>query len=148
LTRNPTTELHTPPVPPVQEEGKGKEEENVGNASYLVRTKYAAAMAVALGCAFPLGVIAAVRRGTWIDHASMTVALVGVSVPIFWLGPLLAIPFAVEWGLLPVSGRGTPLHLVLPAVTLGAALAAVLARMLRASLLEELDELYVAAIHL
>jgi ABC-type dipeptide/oligopeptide/nickel transport system permease component len=75
----------------------------------------------------------------------MTLALIGISVPNFWLGPLLAILFAVEWGLLPVSGRGTPLHLVLPAVTLGAALAAILARMTRASLYEELRELYVVA---
>jgi ABC-type dipeptide/oligopeptide/nickel transport system permease component len=104
-----------------------------------------AAMIVALGLAIPLGIVAAVRKGSWIDHGAMTLALVGISVPNFWLGPLLAILFAVEWNLLPVSGRGTPLHLVLPAVTLGAALAAILARMTRASLLEELRELYVVA---
>ncbi len=104
-----------------------------------------AAMLVALGLAVPLGILAAVRKGTWVDHVAMTLALVGISVPNFWLGPLLAILFAVEWSLLPVSGRGTPLHLVLPAVTLGAALAAILARMTRASLYEELRELYVVA---
>jgi len=104
-----------------------------------------AAMAVALGLAIPLGIVAAVRKGTWVDHAAMTLALVGISVPNFWLGPLLAILFAVQWSLLPVSGRGTPLHLVLPAVTLGAALAAIIARMTRASLYEELHELYVVA---
>jgi len=104
-----------------------------------------AAMIMALGLAIPLGIVAAVRKGSWIDHGAMTLALVGISVPNFWLGPLLAILFAVEWNLLPVSGRGTPLHLVLPAVTLGAALAAILARMTRASLLEELRELYVVA---
>ncbi|HEX7484603.1 MAG TPA: nickel ABC transporter permease [Vicinamibacterales bacterium] len=104
-----------------------------------------AAMLVALGLAIPLGIIAAVRKGSWIDHAAMTLALIGISVPNFWLGPLLAILFAVQWNLLPVSGRGTPLHLVLPAVTLGAALAAILARMTRASLYEELHELYVVA---
>jgi ABC-type dipeptide/oligopeptide/nickel transport system permease component len=80
-----------------------------------------------------------------VDHAATTVALVGISVPGFWLGPLLAILFAVELGWLPVSGRGTPAHLVLPAITLGAPLAAVLARMTRTSVLEELRELYVLA---
>lgn len=104
-----------------------------------------AAMLVALGFAIPLGVLAAVRKGTWVDHAAMTLALVGISVPNFWLGPVLAIVFAVQWSVLPVSGRGTALHLVLPAVTLGAALAAILARMTRASLYEELHELYVLA---
>jgi peptide/nickel transport system permease protein len=68
-----------------------------------------------------------------------------VSIPNFWLGPLLAIVFAVELGWLPVSGRGTLAHLILPAVSLGLALAAILARMTRASLLEELRELYVRA---
>ena len=72
-------------------------------------------------------------------------ALVGISMPNFWLGPLLAIVFSVTLGWLPVSGRGTLAHLVLPAITLGAPLAAMLARMTRASLLEELRELYVLA---
>jgi peptide/nickel transport system permease protein/oligopeptide transport system permease protein len=66
-------------------------------------------------------------------------------MPTFWLGPLLAIVFAVMLGWLPVSGRGTLAHLVLPALTLGAPLASVLARMTRASLLEELREPYVLA---
>jgi ABC-type dipeptide/oligopeptide/nickel transport system permease component len=105
----------------------------------------AAAMTVAIVCALPLGIIAAVFRGTAIDHAAMTLALVGISMPNFWLGPLLAILFAVYLGWLPVAGTGTIWHLVLPAVTLGAALAAILARMTRASLLEELRELYVLA---
>jgi peptide/nickel transport system permease protein len=105
----------------------------------------AAAMAVAIVVSIPLGIAAAVRRGTAVDHAAMTLALAGVSVPNFWLGPLLAIVFAVELGWLPVSGRGTAQHLVLPAVSLGAALAAILARMTRASMLEELREQYVLA---
>ena len=104
-----------------------------------------AAMAVAIAFAIPLGIVAAVFRGTAVDHAAMTLALAGISMPNFWLGPLLAILFAVSLGWLPVSGTGTPAHLVLPAVTLGAALAAILARMTRASLLEELRELYVLA---
>ncbi len=105
----------------------------------------AAAMLVAVVLAIPLGIAAAVWRGSVIDHSAMTVALLGVSIPNFWLGPLLALVFAVELGLLPVSGRGTTAHLVLPAITLGTALAAILARMTRATLLEELRAPYVQA---
>ena len=104
-----------------------------------------AAMIVALLIAIPLGVVAAVWRGTAVDYSAMTFALAGVSIPNFWLGPLLAIIFAVELAWLPVSGRGTLAHLILPAVSLGLALAAILARMTRASLLDELRELYVRA---
>ena len=104
-----------------------------------------AAMLIAILLAIPLGVVAAVWRGTAIDYSAMTFALAGVSIPNFWLGPLLAIVFAVELGWLPVSGRGTLAHLVLPAISLGLALAAILARMTRASLLDELGELYVRA---
>jgi peptide/nickel transport system permease protein len=104
-----------------------------------------AAMIVAVLIAIPLGVVAAVWRGTAADYGAMTFALAGVSIPNFWLGPLLAIVFAVELGWLPVSGRGTLAHLILPAVSLGLALAAILARMTRASLLDELRELYVRA---
>lgn len=104
-----------------------------------------AAMLVAVLLAVPLGVVAAVWRGTWVDQSAMALALTGISVPGFWLGPLLALVFAVELGWLPVSGRGSLAHLVLPAVTLGTALAAILARMTRASVLEELREQYVVA---
>jgi peptide/nickel transport system permease protein len=100
-------------------------------------------MAVAMLFALPLGIIAAVWKGTWIDHSAMTLSLVGISIPNFWLGPLMAIVFSVQLGWLPVGGRGTLAHLVLPSITLGAALAAILARMTRASLLEELGEPYV-----
>ena len=104
-----------------------------------------AAMFVAMMVALPLGIIAAVKRGTIADHAAMTVALAGISIPNFWLGPMLAILFSVYLGWLPVSGRGGWESLILPAISLGAALAAILARMTRASLLEELRELYVRA---
>lgn len=104
-----------------------------------------AAMVVAILVAIPLGIIAAVRVGTRVDFAATTLALVGISMPTFWLGPLLAIVFSVWLGWFPVSGRGTLANLVLPAITLGAPLAAILARMTRASVLEELRELYVTA---
>jgi peptide/nickel transport system permease protein len=104
-----------------------------------------AAMLMATLMAIPLGIVAAVHAGTRIDAAATTAALIGISIPNFWLGPLMAIVFSVELGWLPVSGRGTLAHLVLPAVTLGAPLAAVLARMTRASVIEELRELYVLA---
>jgi peptide/nickel transport system permease protein len=104
-----------------------------------------AAMLASLVIAVPLGIIAAAKRGTAVDHAATTLALIGMSIPNFWLGPLLAIVFSVELGWLPVSGRGSFANLILPAITLGAPLAAILARMTRASLIEELGELYVLA---
>ena len=104
-----------------------------------------AAMAVAVAIALPLGILGALFRGGPIDQAAMTISLAGISMPNFWLGPLLAILLAVRLGWLPVSGSGSWLNLVLPAVTLGAALAAILARMTRASLIDELRELYVLA---
>jgi peptide/nickel transport system permease protein len=104
-----------------------------------------AAMALAIVVAIPLGIIAAVSAGSHVDQVATGLSLVGISIPNFWLGPLLAIVFSIELGWLPVSGRGTFANLVLPAITLGAPLAAMLARMTRASVLEELHELYVLA---
>jgi ABC-type dipeptide/oligopeptide/nickel transport system permease component len=104
-----------------------------------------AAIGLAVIVAIPLGIVAAVRAGTIVDHAATTLALAGISMPNFWVGPLLAILFAITLGWLPVSGSGTLAHLVLPAITLGAPLAAVLARMTRASVIEEVRELYVIA---
>src|SRR5262245_7399257 len=90
-----------------------------------------AAMLVAVVIAIPLGIIAAVRAGTGVDHLSTTLSLVGISMPTFWLGPLLAIVFSVALGWLPVSGRGGVAHLILPAITLGAPLAAFLTKLTR-----------------
>ena len=103
------------------------------------------AMVVALAIALPLGVLGALYRGRAVDQAAMTISLAGIAMPNFWLGPLLAILFSVQLGWLPVSGTGSWRHLVLPSVTLGAALAAMTARMTRASLIDELGELYVLA---
>jgi peptide/nickel transport system permease protein len=102
-------------------------------------------MLAAILVAVPLGIIAAVYAGGAIDHAATTLALLGISVPNFWLGPLLAIVFSIELGWFPVSGRESLGSLVLPAITLGAPLAAILARTTRASLIEELNEQYVLA---
>lgn len=111
----------------------------------LPMTAYLAlmAMCVAVLMAFPLGMWAALRAGKWPDYAAMTIALVGVSIPNFWLGPMLILLFSIGLAWLPVSGAEQPWAWVLPAVTLGTALAAILARMLRASLLEIFHEDYI-----
>lgn len=101
-----------------------------------------AAFLVAGLIAIPLGIVAALREGTAVDNASVLFSLVGVSMPNFLLGPLLIILFSIALGWFPVSGRGGILSLILPAVTLGTALAAILSRMTRASLLERLGEDY------
>jgi ABC-type dipeptide/oligopeptide/nickel transport system permease component len=103
------------------------------------------AMVVAVLFAVPLGVIGALYQGKWVDEVATGVSLAGIAMPNFWLGPVLAIVFAVQLGWLPVSGTGSWRHFVLPAVTLGAALAAMTARITRASVIEELRELYVLA---
>lgn len=100
-------------------------------------------LCVALGLALPLGILAALRPRTWVDGGAMAVSFLGVSIPNFWLGPLLILLFAVELDGLPVSGRGTWQHLVLPAITLGTAMAAMLSRLVRASLLGSLGQEYV-----
>jgi peptide/nickel transport system permease protein len=102
-----------------------------------------AALAVAISLALPLGLAAAARPDTWLDRCSVGVALLGVSMPSFWLGPMLIILFAIDLRWLPVSGRGTWAQLVLPACTLGFGMAAILTRMTRASVLECLGEDYV-----
>jgi len=103
----------------------------------------AAALAVAVVIAFPLGILAAVRKDSLWDYGAMSVSMFGVSIPNFWLGPVLILVFSVWLGWLPVSGREEAASIVLPAVTLGMALAAVLARMVRSALLEVLHEDYV-----
>lgn len=98
---------------------------------------------VAIVLALPLGVVSAMRKNTAVDHGAMVVALLGVSIPNFLLGPLLILVFSLSLGWFPVSGDSEPLSIVLPALTLGSALAAVLSRMIRASLLEALNEPYI-----
>jgi ABC-type dipeptide/oligopeptide/nickel transport system permease component len=102
-----------------------------------------AALLVCIAIAIPAGVFSAWRRGSAADRAASLLTLLGLSVPNFALGPVLILIFSVEIGWLPVSGRGGASHLILPAFTLGAALAAILTRMVRASLIEELSNDYV-----
>lgn len=100
---------------------------------------------IALIIALPLGVLAAVRKGSLWDRLAMTFSMLGVAIPNFWMGPLLILVFSLWLGWLPVSGNDRILSLVLPAVTLGTALAAILSRMIRASLLEVFNEDYIRA---
>lgn len=103
------------------------------------------AMGVALLVAVPLGVFTAVKKGTFADRAGLVVSLLGVSMPSFWLGPLLVLLFSIKLAWLPVSGRESFLSAVLPAITLGSGLAAILSRMLRSSLLDVLGAEYLQA---
>ena len=101
-------------------------------------------MIVALLVAFPLGIISAIYRNTWIDNVARFFALIGVSMPSFWFGPLLIIAFSIHLRWFPVSGRDVGWKsLILPSITMGLALAAILTRMIRVSLAEEMNQLYV-----
>jgi ABC-type dipeptide/oligopeptide/nickel transport system permease component len=102
-----------------------------------------AALAVALLLSIPAGVRSAQRRDRWDDRLLSVVSLFGLSFPNFALGPILILFFAIKLGLLPVSGSGTWEHLVLPSITLGGALAAILTRMVRTAMLEELGQDYI-----
>lgn len=101
------------------------------------------ALAVSLLVALPLGTLSALRRGTVVDSLSASLSLLGQCVPTFWMGIVLILLFAVQWRLLPAVGAGSPAHLVLPAITLGAYSAALTTRMLRSSLLDVLHEDFV-----
>jgi ABC-type dipeptide/oligopeptide/nickel transport system permease component len=97
--------------------------------------------------AIPMGVLAAVRQNTWVDQGSMAIALIGISVPNFWLGLLLILTFAVGLRWLPATGSGTWAHLVLPSIALGLQYTAIVARMTRSSVLEVLRQDYIRALH-
>lgn len=102
-----------------------------------------ASMIVALLISIPAGVRSARRRNRWDDRVLSFVSLLGLSFPNFALGPILILFFAIRLGWLPVSGSGTVAHLVLPAITMGGALAAILTRMVRTAMLEELNQDYI-----
>ena len=103
----------------------------------------AGSMVVAIVIGVSTGILSAVRPNSWIDAASTFIALVGISMPVFWLGLMLMYFFSYELGWFPTAGRGTWRHLVLPSLTLGLSTAAIIARMTRSSMLEVLRQDYV-----
>ena len=113
--------------------------ENLGSTAQLAL----AAMLVAIGLGIPLGLLAALSRNSWLDVASMGGALLGVSMPSFWLGLLLIFVFSLHLAWFPATGGGDLHHLILPAVTLGMIAAAIIARLTRSSMLEVLGQDYV-----
>src|SRR5882757_2683412 len=107
-----------------------------------------AALLIGIAIAFPAGIWSALRRNRWQDRTLGVVSLVGLSFPNFALGPILILTFSIGLGWLPVSGAGVGAqdlfsHLVLPAITLGSGLAAILTRMVRTAMLEELSQDYI-----
>ncbi len=102
-----------------------------------------ASLLVAVLIAFPMGVLAAVRKDTPWDQGAMGLSLVGMSVPNFLMGPILILVFSLWLGWFPVSGRDGLISLVLPAITLGTAMSSILSRMVRATVLETLNEDYI-----
>jgi len=94
--------------------------------------------------AFPLGIVSARRPYSWLDNIAMVSSLIGVAIPNFWLGLLLILVFSLTFGLLPVAGSGDLAHLILPGITLGSGMAAVSTRLIRASLLDVLEQDYIA----
>ena len=120
------------------------------SVSHIVAVRYPftlqltlASLLVAIALSIPAGIRSAQRRNRWDDRALGFVSLLGLSFPNFALGPILILFFAVKLGWLPVSGTGTLANLVLPAITMGGALAAILTRMVRTSMLEELGQDYI-----
>lgn len=116
----------------------------------LIKERYQATVELALlGVLFaicmslPLGIIAALRANSWVDYGAMGIALLGVAIPNFWMGPMLVLLFSLHLNWLPVSGYGGVLSYVLPTITLGTALASILSRMVRNSFLDNLYEDYV-----
>jgi peptide/nickel transport system permease protein len=102
-----------------------------------------AGLLVALAISLPTGIVSAVHKGGFPDYVSQFAALLGVSMPNFWLGYLLIIVFSIHLSVFPVAGVGGLDHLVLPAVTLGSGMAAIITRLVRSSMLEVLDEEYI-----
>jgi len=102
-----------------------------------------AALAISLAVSIPVGVIAATRRGSWLDRGALVGSLVGISAPPFWVGIMLILVFAVELRLLPSSGRGTLAHTILPALSLAFYRIALFVRLVRSGMLDVLGQDYV-----
>jgi peptide/nickel transport system permease protein len=103
----------------------------------------AGAFAFALLTGLPIGIVSAVKRLSIWDHSSMFIALLGQSMPVFWLGLMLIVVFAVQLRWLPASGMGQPQHLILPAITLGTFLIGLIIRLTRSSMLDVLSQDYI-----
>lgn len=103
----------------------------------------ATALLIALGIAVPLGVLAALYPNSWIDRAALTIAVVGMAMPTFWFGLMLMIVFGVMLHWLPVSGTGTPLHFVMPALALSYYSIPIIMRLTRAGMIDVLASDYV-----
>ena len=106
----------------------------------------AAAGAIALLISLPLGIIAGLKQGTWLDSASVTLSVLGVSMPNYWLGLVLILLFAVRLHWLPSFGTGSWQHIILPAITLGTALTAYTTRILRSAIIETLQAEHITAL--
>ena len=104
-------------------------------------TLFAIGFALAIG--IPLGILASVKQYSWVDNSVLVGGLLGMSMPGFWLGPMLILIFAIKLDWLPVSERGGIAHVILPALSLGLALSAILMRMTRASMLEVIRDDYI-----
>jgi len=104
-----------------------------------------AAVAVGVAVGLGLGILAAVRRGTWLDTVATTVAVLGLSTPTYWSGLLAILLFSLQLGWLPATGEGDLRHLVLPALVLGFALSGSIARLVRARVVEVMEEQFVLA---
>jgi ABC-type dipeptide/oligopeptide/nickel transport system permease component len=102
-----------------------------------------AALLVSLAVALPMGILSAVRRDSLWDYAGMLLATIGQATPVYWLGLMLILAFSVQWMLLPSSGRGGIANLIMPSVTLGAPLMALVTRLVRSGMLDILGEDYI-----
>ncbi len=102
-----------------------------------------AGMCIAILVGFFLGIVSALRPGTWVDTASMSAANIAVGMPAFWLGILLIFAFSLYLGWFPITGQGGLKRLVLPAVSLGIGYSAIIARLVRTNLLEVLGQEYI-----